>query len=231
MSFINSLKLVGVTSLTILMSFCSDSDNNGDTVPSGQQQEEGKEELIIDDITIDAESVAVIEDWELKTELEGFTGTGYLVWEGPAQFWKGQENIGKKGKLSYSVEVPEAGTYKFVMRTYIAKRDPEKPNTEHNDIWIKLPDADEFFAQKGDSKLYPNGSGKSPNPAGENGNGFFKGYMNTNDKWFETIGTSDHDFHEIFATYNAKGTYTVEIAPRSDFFAFDSFTLIKQEVK
>lgn len=226
MSIINSLKLIGVSGLTIVMSFCSSSDSGSDI--SGQQTESGDEKVEVDTVIVSAESVAVIEDWELKTELEGFTGTGYLVWEGPAQFWKGTENIGKVGKLVYDVKIAEAGTYKFTMRTYIAKKDPLKPNTEHNDIWVKLSDADAFFAQKGDSKLYPNGSGKSPNPAGENGNGFFKAYMNTNDKWFEVIGTSDHNFHEIFATFNSAGTYTVEIAPRSDFFAFDSFTLIKQ---
>ena len=168
-------------------------------------------------------------DWKKKTDIAGFTGDGYIVWEGEALFWKGEENIGKTGLLSFKINIEKPGTYKMQLRTYIAKKDPKKPNTEHNDTWVRVPDADNFFAQKQESIVYPKGSGKTPNPAGENGNGFFKSYMNLNDKWTYTSGTFDHNFHEIFATFNKAGKYTIEIAPRSNFHAIDGFKLTQQK--
>ncbi len=167
--------------------------------------------------------------WKKSDKLAGFTGDGYIVWEGAPQFWKGAEQIGKTGLLTFPIKIQTPGTYQIQLKTYIAKKDPDKPNTEHNDTWVRLPDADDFFAKRGTSIVYPKGSGKTPNPEGENGNGFFKAYMNINDEWTYTTGTFDNNFHEIFATFDKAGDYSFEIAPRSDFHAINSFRLILQK--
>ncbi|TRX60548.1 hypothetical protein FNH22_05725 [Fulvivirga sp. M361] len=178
-------------------------------------------------VIVEAENVVLTDDhWKLNTSLPEYSGEGYIVWEGPAQFWKGIENIGKTGKLTYKVKISTTGTYQFVWRSYIAKKDPEKPGTEHNDSWLRIAGADDFFAKKSDgSVVYPKGTGKTPNPAGENGNGFFKVYMNIIDKWTWVAGTFDNNFHTIFATFDEAGIYEIEIAPRSDFHAIDRFAL------
>ena len=52
--------------------------------------------------------------------------------------------------------------------------------------------------------------------------------MNIIDQWTWVSGTNDHNFHPVYATFDAPGTYTVEIAPRSDFHALDAFRLVEQ---
>ncbi|APZ45481.1 hypothetical protein BW723_03840 [Polaribacter reichenbachii] len=184
------------------------------------------EQFIPNVIEVDATDVSLTEDWKMKTAITGFTGDGYIVWEGASQTWKG--TIGEVGKLTYKVDIPKAGTYLFQWRSYIAKKADTDPWAEHNDSWLKLLDADEFFAIRGTSKIYPKGSGKTPNPAGENGNGFFKVYMNTVDEWSRSTNTSDNNAHQIYATFNEAKEYTVIIAARSNYHAIDSFKLIEQ---
>ncbi|WP_029489232.1 hypothetical protein [Ochrovirga pacifica] len=196
-----------------------------------ENEDDGQEESVsekVDPIIIEAETVTPSDDrWKLKTELLGFSGSGYLVWEGPELFWKGTDNIGKIGAVTYDVAVKKEGTYKVILRTYIAKENPEKPNTEHNDTWLKVV-ADDFYAIRDASKIYPKGTGKQPNPKGENGNGFFKAYMNHNGAWTEVIGTSDHEFHTIYASFDTPGVYKVTIAPRSNYHALDYIKFVYQ---
>lgn len=177
----------------------------------------------------DASVVTLTGDWKKKTTISDYSGEGYIVWEGANQFWKDQENIGNVGRLTYTISVTKPGTYLFKWRSYIAKKDPDKPTTEHNDSWLKFPDADNFYGEKNGHKVYPKGSGKSPNPAGENGNGFFKVYMNTADAWSMTSSTSDNDAHQIYVTFNEAKDYTLEIAARSAYHAIDSFKLTQQK--
>ncbi|MFY0599887.1 MAG: hypothetical protein JXR03_09470 [Cyclobacteriaceae bacterium] len=193
-----------------------------------EEEEETFEEVVI---TVDATSLETLSgDWEKRTTIEGYTGDGYIVWEGPNQFWKGEANIGAAGRLTYKIDIPKAGTYLFQWRSYIAKVDAENPNTEHNDSWLRIPDADDFYGEKNTGSIvYPKGSGKSPNPAGENGNGFFKVYMNTSNAWSMISSTSDNNAHQIYATFNEAKEYTVEIAARSDFHAIDMFQLTLQK--
>ena len=183
-------------------------------------------------VVVETETATLSGSWKKKTTIADHTGDGYIVWEGPDQFWKGLENIGNTGRLTYKINIPRAGTYAVQWRSYIAKVDPAGPNTEHNDSWLRLPDADDFYAEKGNgSILYPKGSGKTPNPAGENGNGFFKVYMNTGGAWTWTSGTSDRDFHAIYARFDEAKEYTVEIAARSSYHAIDKFKLTEQKPK
>lgn len=178
-------------------------------------------------IEVDASTATLNGDWKKRTDIPGYSGGGYIVWEGAPQFWKGDANIGNAGRLTYKINIVKTGVYLFQWRTYIAKKDPAKPTTEHNDSWLRFPDANDFYAIKGTSKLYPKGSGKTPNPLGENGNGFFKVYMNTADAWSQISSTSDNDAHQIYVKFTTAKEYTVEIAARSEFHAIDSFKLIE----
>ncbi|ARV16535.1 hypothetical protein [Polaribacter sp. SA4-12] len=177
-------------------------------------------------IEIDAAMVTLTDDWKIKKDIADYTGDGYVVWEGPGQTWKG--TVGEKGQLTYKVTIPKAGTYLFQWRSYIAKKAADDAWAEHNDSWLKI-ESDDFFAKKDGSILYPKGSGKSPNPAGENGNGFFKIYMNTLDQWSTISSTSDNNAHQVYAKFDEEKEYTVIIAARSDYHAIDSFKLIEQK--
>ncbi|WP_152286205.1 hypothetical protein [Flavicella marina] len=182
-------------------------------------------------ITVETETATLVEDWKLKTDISDYSGNGYIVWEGPAQFWKGAANIGKAGKLTYKVNITVPGTYLFQWKSYIAKVDPNGPTSEHNDSWLKFPDADNFYgiSYKDGSVVYPAGSGKSPIPKGESGNGFFKIYMNTGGAWSWISSTSDNDAHRVFGTFSEAKEYTIEIAARSNYHAIDSFKLTLQK--
>lgn len=180
-------------------------------------------------ITVDMSSAELKGSWKKKTEISNYTGDGYIVWEGANQYWKGADNIGKEGLLTFNIDVPRAGTYLFEWHSYIAKKAAEKPNTEHNDSWLRIPEADDFYGQRDASKVYPKGSGKSPNPEGENGNGFFKIYMNTLDKWVWGAYTYDNKPHKVYAVFKEAKTYKIEIAPRSSYHAIDAFRLTEQK--
>lgn len=191
---------------------------------------ECEEDFVANVITVETETASLSGYWKMRNTIDEYSGDGYIVWEGSDQFWKGEANIGQVGKLTYKINIPRAGTYSFQWRSYIAKVDPSGPNTEHNDSWLRLPDADDFYAKKNNgSILYPKGSGKTPNPAGENGNGFFKVYMNIGGAWTWTSGTSDKNFHSIYARFDQAKEYTVEIAARSSYHAIDKFRLVEQE--
>lgn len=207
---------------------CTKSCSSGYTLNTSTCQCE--KDFVANTIIIETETANISENWKKRNSISDYTGDGYIVWEGPDQFWKGQANIGKVGKLTYKINIPRAGTYFFQWRSYIAKVDPSGPNTEHNDSWLRLPDADDFYAKKNNgSILYPKGSGKTPNPAGENGNGFFKVYMNTGGAWTWSSGTSDKNFHSIYARFDEAKEYTVEIAARSSYHAIDKFRLVEQQ--
>lgn len=181
-------------------------------------------------IAVEAETATLVADWKEKTDNDGYTGNGYIVWEGAAQFWKGAEDIGKAGLLTYKINVTVPGTYLFQWRSFIAKLADEKPATEHNDSWLRMPDADNFYGFKNATEtiVYPKGSGKTPNPAGENGNGFFKIYTNTIG-WSWTSSTSDHNPHQVYATFSEAKEYTIEISARSNYHGIDSFRLTLQK--
>lgn len=207
---------------------CTKTCNSGFTLNVQTCECEEDAPFVAEVVEVEMESVQPVGDWKKKADIPDFSRDAYFVWEGPDQFWKGEANIGKVGKLTFKVNIPKAGVYQFQWRSYIAKKDPEKPNTEHNDSWLKIL-ADDFYAVRDASTVYPKGSGKAPNPAGENGNGFFKIYMNTNDMWTWTSGTFDNNFHQIYARFDEAKEYTIEIAPRSAFHAIDKFKLTEQE--
>lgn len=167
-------------------------------------------------IKYETETVTLVGDWKLKTDIVGYQGTGYIVWEGKSSF----QNPNPLHVLNYKVNVEKAGTYAFKWRSYIAKIDPSEGAGGHNDSWISFPDADAVFAIRNKE-----GEAFSRKVPSSKKNYFFKAYMNTLNKWNNWCGTIDFKPHVIYATFNAPGTYTVSIAPRSDYHAIDGFTL------
>jgi len=103
------------------------------------------------------------------------------------------------------------------------------PWAEHNDSWLKFPDAKDSYTLNGTRKHYPNGSGKTPNGiAGESGNGFFKIFMNDTQNWQTIASTWDNKGFPIFVEFDKAGEYTIEIAARASFHAIDELILTFQ---
>lgn len=174
-------------------------------------------------VVIEAESAATIPElWKQDTSIAGFTGTSVLRYDGEDLF-----NQPGRSLLTYKVVISTPGTYRFQWRTRIAVGDS---NTEHNDSWLRLPDASSFFAQQDNRRLYPKGSGMSPNPEGSGSAGWFKVYQNRLGDWSWNAHTNDRDPYFIFATFTVPGTYTIEVAGRSNGHAVDRMVLYHSTV-
>ncbi len=196
---------------------------NGDECKAGIPLFVEEEGLVIGEI----ETAKLSDDWEFKNDIEGASGSGYVV-------WKGRSFGGNPGNavLTYSIKINTPGTYEFIWRSRITEG---RSNSENNDSWLRFKDADDFFGRREQggsvSIVYPKGSGKTPNPNGQSADGWFKIYMNTVGSWEWISGTSDNNFHKVFVTFSEAKTYSMEISPRSPSHGLDKFTLFLEGKK
>lgn len=173
-------------------------------------------------LVMEAESANLGNGWTEHTDNLGQTGTSYLEWTGGDAF-----NNPGNGTTTYTFEIKTPGTYRFLWRSRIVMG---AENTEHNDAWLRFPDADDFYGQQGTSIVYPHGSGKSPTPEGSGADGWFKIYMNVLDTWSWITQTSDNDAHFIYARFDSPGVYTLELSGRSNGYAIDRMVLFNDQV-
>ncbi len=156
-----------------------------------------------------------------KESISGASGGSALTYRGTDYF-----NSPGNSTISYKVKINSSGTYRFIWRNKISVIANRVPTTEHNDSWLKIS-ASNFFGQKGNSRIYPGGSGKSPTPEGASSGGWFKVYTNTID-WSWSTKTSDNDAHLVYATFNSPGVYTIQVSARSNGHSIDRMVLYKE---
>lgn len=169
-------------------------------------------------VVMEAENLTVPSSWAKQSSFSGYTGSGYISWTGPEYF----STFGN-GLISTKIFINSPGVYRFQMRSRVGNGSSA---TEHNDTWVRFPDASDYFALRGSSKIFPKGSGKSPNPNGAGGSGWFKIYMNSLSWTWNTL-TSDNDPHDIYVQFNSSGVYTMELSARSAFHLIDRLVLHK----
>ena len=90
-------------------------------------------------------------DWQFKSSNllknngdsfdDEFNGDGYLFYNGSDFFQDGGNSL-----IEYSVNITSPGVYRFVYASAIGLMNV--PGTEHNDAWVKFPDADAFYGYK-----------------------------------------------------------------------------------
>ncbi|MEN0004115.1 MAG: T9SS type A sorting domain-containing protein [Bacteroidota bacterium] len=173
-------------------------------------------------VVIEAESAIEYGSWESETSISAYTGESYLHYRGPNLY-----NTVGLSKLTFQISITTLGTYRFQWRSRIAQG---MDHTEHNDSWMRIQGAAKFYAKKGNSILYPGGTGLTPNPNGSSIAGYFKVYQNSLGNWTWQTRTSDHDPHDIFVEFDAVGTYTIEICGRSQGHAIDRIILYEESV-
>ncbi|MBC2839267.1 hypothetical protein [Robiginitalea sp. SC105] len=175
-------------------------------------------------VSIEFEDSAYPDGWVLKTDVSGVSGDGYLQWEG-------SPSLGSPGNgtITFPIRIATTGTYRFTWYSSFRKGDN---GTEHNDSWLRFPDADDYFGRQGDgSTVYPAGSGKEPNPNGASADGWFKIYRSGNDNAFSwQARTSDNDPHDIYVTFSMPGIYLMEVSARSDFHGIDRILLFREDI-
>ncbi|SEM04849.1 Por secretion system C-terminal sorting domain-containing protein [Aquimarina amphilecti] len=168
-------------------------------------------------VIIETENLSIAGNWQKKSAISGFTGAGYLEWTGPDHF-----NDPGNGVINTKIKINSSGRYKFQWRSKVGEGDNA---TEANDTWLKFSDASDFYAQKGSERVYPKGSGKTPNPEGAGGEGYFKVYSTGTTNWTWTSKVSDNDPHDVFVEFDSPGTYTMLISGRSKHHIVDRITL------
>lgn len=242
MKLIKSTILIFVLcfSFTTIISSCS-SDSNDELeeimeTDKEKEEEEEEEQTTVNScstgklfaekeglVRVDIENPSTTANgWATVTSLLGFEGSGYLIWNGNDYF-----NEPGQGLMKFSIKITTPGTYQFVWNSRIGTG---TSNTEHNDSWLRI-NGDDFFGEKASTgeRVYPKGSGKTPNPEGSSKDGWLKIYMNRLGEWFWRSSTNDNDPFNVFATFDKAGTYDVEISGRSKSHAIDQFVMFKTD--
>ncbi len=179
-------------------------------------------------VVIEAESGDYPANWAEETTFSGFTGDGYLRYDG-------SDHFGTPGfdAIAYQVAITNPGTYQFQWRnTFGFGSSP----TDHNDSWLKI-EADSFYGQKGGSTVCPKGYDPAENdctgaaPAGAGSSGWFKIYRSGGNQgqWTWSTNTSDNDPHAIFARFDSPGVYTILVSGRSKHHTIDRLVLSKSD--
>jgi len=161
--------------------------------------------------------------WELRTDRPNFNGTGYLYWNG-ANFFGEPGN----GVITYKLRIQTPGTYGVEFRQIIAFG---RNNNEYNDIWLRFPDADNFFGRDPRNAsappiVFPRGGANpgGPFPEGGNRDGWFKIFAKSFNFAFRTVTGDDQGFR-VFATFNSPGDYTLEVSGRSMGYGLDQIVM------
>lgn len=176
-------------------------------------------------VVMEAEQLTLAEGWVFKTEADGYTGTGYISWEGGDQF-----STPNGGEITAGIQVQSPGTFKFQWHTKVGEG---SNTTESNDTWLRFADADAFYGEKDNgSQVFPRGSGQTPLPNGAGGEGWFKVYSSGgNTDWTWSTYTSDNDGHFIYVHFDEPGLYFMEIAGRSEHHFIDRIVLSQTDIE
>lgn len=154
-------------------------------------------------VIFEVEEANVPGKWIVGSRTAGYTGNGYLEWNGEQRYGAG---AAEDGKITYRIRISNPGNYQFRWRNRINRGNQ---NTEHNDSFLRLPSG----ANVADE--YPIGN-------------WTKVYMNKANTWSWNTGTKDHDWQLIRQYFNA-GDHLVQISGRSPGHAIDRIALYKYD--
>ncbi len=155
-------------------------------------------------VIMEAESQPVVGDWDLNTDIAGFTGTHYIEWKTGDPF-AGAIPAGTD-IITYDILISTPGRYRMQIRSAAPDR------TEHNDVWVAFPDNGALKEKAG---VYT-----------DLGTGFFKVYQNVdNDTWTWNSSNVDGNPHNIYTDFPAAGTYRFQFSGRSTKFKIDRIAL------
>lgn len=148
-------------------------------------------------LIMEAESSPAAGDWDLESSIGGFSGNGYLRWNGQNFF-----GTPGNGTITYRFRIQRAGNYELLWRSRITIGDNR---TEHNDSWAQFP------------------TGQNIN--GEQGlNGWTKVFMSTLNEWAWQSATVDNVGRRVRQFFPA-GEHTMQISGRSNGHAIDRIAL------
>lgn len=172
-------------------------------------------------VVIEAENLTVPAGWQRKTVASGYTGSGYIEWVNSAN--NSRPGI---GLIETTISITKTGKYFFKWRSKVGKGTSA---TEHNDTWLRFPNASNFYAE-GRRIVYPYGSGKTPNPNGAGSEGWFKVFSSGTTNWTWSTNTSDNENLQIVVEFNTPGVYKLQISARADAHLLDRMVIYHSSV-
>ncbi|MEM9001555.1 MAG: hypothetical protein AAGB24_14930 [Bacteroidota bacterium] len=167
-------------------------------------------------------------NWTFKTDTTGYSGTGYYQWSNPEAIWNGGL-IKRSSQLWFNIYISKPGTYIVGVR---GKINQGNSDSEHNDVWLKINGADDFYAYRNkagaDRFRRPEDIADSNTP-GEPiaaDRGYMKAYNKTLGRWSYETRNVDFEEYNIFARFDEPGIYSVILAGKVTGFAVDQVVLI-----
>ena len=193
-------------------------------------------------LVMEAEDLTLSGSWKTANSASGAYGTGYIQWEGASQ-----NNNPGQGVITVKLGIDQAGRYRMQWRSRIGKG---TNTTEHNDTWVRYPDAESYYGLKGtapnESRRYPKpkcddttfmaainalpavSSATCPN--GSTKDGWMKVYCSGASNWNWSTNTSDNDGHAIYMEFKTAGTYSLELSARADYHLIDRIVIHREGV-
>lgn len=175
-------------------------------------------------LVIEAENGQLANGWTVAAALTGYSGTGYIVWNGS----ESKANPGT-GLVQYPLTIQRPGMYRVQLHGQIAAG---KTNTSANDVWLKVNDA-ALFAHRDGSVAWPRDGFVVPQGAvftPDGRNGWLKAYLNQFGGWFWQTRTWQSNPHDIFVHFDKPGAYTLVLAASSKGYAIDRIVLYHTSV-
>ena len=155
-------------------------------------------------LVVEVESEPSGDTWSRRNDIYGYTGDGFLVWNGINNFAKNEATRGEA--ITYSFRIATAGNYQLRWRS---RNSVGLDATEHNDSWVQFPSGTNI---EGEEPL----------------DGWTKAYMGQVAKWTWDVFTVDGNNRPIRQFFEA-GEHTIEIAGRSNGHAVDRFVLYRYD--
>ena len=160
-------------------------------------------------VVIEAESMQVVGQWELRTEVADFKGTGYLHWTGPIRL--APNAAVDRDAITYHFKIENAGNYEFRWRSYIAGGDSA---LDSNDSWVRFPTGENI---DGELEL----------------DGWTKAFQNQLGQWSWGANTEDHvnGGSAQLRQYFSAGVHYLQISGRSTDHAVDRMILVNKDMR
>ena len=155
-------------------------------------------------LVIETESVPSEGDWSVQSEIEGYTGTAYLVWQGINNYAESQAERGNPIRYPFRITTP--GNYELRWRS---RNTVGLDATEHNDSWVSFPTGTDIEGEQ---------------PLGN----WTKAYMGQVAQWTWDTYTVDGNNRPIRQYFEA-GEHYLEIAGRSNGHSVDRLALYQYE--
>ena len=173
-------------------------------------------------VIVEMESASLTNGWKAGNDVvEGVT-IQYLEWIGDDYF-----SLPGNQLLEYQVLINHPGVYRFIWNNKVGKG---QSKTEHNDSWLKISGAADFFGDKNGHIVHPRGVCRDDCPKGAGADGWFKIYSSGTTDWSWSTRTSDNDPHMIYAKFDTTGIYTIQISARSSGHRLNRLVLFKETV-